>query len=188
MIEENNITHELTYEMANKLLNVNYETGELTWKKRSISLFEYKRDYVRWNNNHSNKIAGTILKRGRTKYRRIKIFNRNYLAHRLVWLLKHKKWPNTIDHINGNGVDNRLSNLRDVTHKENQKNRRRSINCSTGIMGVRFSGRKWTVSIASDKGKSYIGTYSDFFEACCIRKSAENKYNYHPNHGTVKPL
>jgi hypothetical protein len=28
-----------------------------------------------------------------------------------------------------------------------------------------------------------IGYFDDMFEAICVRKSAELRYNYHPNHG-----
>jgi len=38
---------------------------------------------------------------------------------------------------------------------------------------------KWRVQI----GNRYVGRYVDFFEACCSRKSAELKLNYHINHG-----
>ena len=44
-------------------------------------------------------------------------------AHRIAWFLYHGKWPEKyIDHINGNRSDNRIENLREVSHSENCKN------------------------------------------------------------------
>jgi hypothetical protein len=46
-------------------------------------------------------------------------------AHRLAWFYMHGVFPtNEIDHINGNPLDNRIVNLRDVLHRENQQNRK----------------------------------------------------------------
>lgn len=41
----------------------------------------------------------------------------------------------------------------------------------TGITGVHCAGNRWRASLSSAR----LGTFSDFFEACCARKSAENK-------------
>ena len=41
--------------------------------------------------------------------------------------------------INGNKVDNRVSNLRDVVSKENSKNRKLPRNNTSGAMGLRCS-------------------------------------------------
>lgn len=49
-----------------------------------------------------------------------------------------------IDHINGDGLDNRTDNLRFVTHSHNLMNRGRQSNNSSGFVGVSFhkaSGR-----------------------------------------------
>ena len=47
-----------------------------------------------------------------------------YRSARLVWLYVHGQWPeHEMDHINRVRDDNRLSNLRDVTHAVNMENR-----------------------------------------------------------------
>ena len=52
--------------------------------------------------------------------------------------------PNTeLDHINGNGLDNRKENLRFTTHKENLRNRRLFQNSISGYKGVRKKGDKY---------------------------------------------
>jgi hypothetical protein len=59
-------------------------------------------------------------------YLRIRINGVSYKAHRIAWLHHYGEWPaNTIDHINGNRADNRIVNLRDVPHAENQLNLKR---------------------------------------------------------------
>lgn len=43
-------------------------------------------------------------------------------AHRLAWFLTYGYWPSVLDHINRKRDDNRIANLREVTHKQNQRN------------------------------------------------------------------
>lgn len=50
---------------------------------------------------------------------------KGYKAHRLAWLLSFGEWPrDEMDHINGQRDDNRLCNLRAVSHKSNQANQK----------------------------------------------------------------
>lgn len=121
--------------------------------------------------------AGTVNRRKDTTYRVVCVFGRKYYAHRLVWMFHHGDLaPDlVIDHINGDGSDNRLENLRLVTKTVNQRNRRRSSNGSTtGVGGVAIHRGGFVVYIAS----RYVGWRRDFFEACCLRKSRERALGF----------
>lgn len=66
-------------------------------------------------------VAGTIVSEG---YISIGIDRRCYKAHRLAWLYFHGIWPSAVvDHIDGDTSNNRIENLRDVTHAQNGLNR-----------------------------------------------------------------
>lgn len=60
-----------------------------------------------------------------------------------------RKW---VDHINGDTLDNRRSNLRPVTHKENMRNRGRQSNNTSGFKGVVWHAKtgKWAARIWVD--------------------------------------
>lgn len=75
-------------------------------------------------------------------YLHIAIFSKNYLAHRLAWLYMTGEWPDhTIDHIDGDGLNNRWDNLREATQSQNSWNRKRQSNNTTGYKGVSFDRR-----------------------------------------------
>lgn len=64
-----------------------------------------------------------------------------------------------VDHINQNGLDNRLENLRLCTHAENSRNRRTHKNNLTGYKGVTNSGNKFAARIKVNKVFIYLGTF-----------------------------
>ena len=124
-----------------------------------------------------------------TGYASISINNKNYLAHRLVWLYVTGEWPkNYIDHINHIRNDNRFINLREATRQENSKNTSISNRNTSGVTGVHFAKRenKWCSKLMINGKDVFIGHFIDKFEAICARKSANNKYGFHENHGAVK--
>lgn len=137
-----------------------------------------------WNTRYANKEAFTAL--NTSGYKSGNLLGKRYLAHRVIWLLCHKDWPEgTLDHINGIRTDNRLSNLRLATLSENAQNRKTPSVNTSGVMGVYWykKFRKW-VSMIRIAGKlTYLGAYDDFEEAVAARKEAELANGYHPNHG-----
>lgn len=153
-------------------------------QERLKELFSYCPDSGVITRLSSNKAAGCISVRG---YWAIKIDGVLYKSHRLAFLYMLGEFPLATDHINGDKLDNRWCNLRNVDQAENCKNRRLGDDSLSGVIGVTWNirNKNWRVRISANKREFNLGSYSDLFEAACARKSAERKYNYHPNHGRV---
>lgn len=134
--------------------------------------------------------AGSVhLSRGK-KYRSITIKGLSKREHCWIWYLVTGVYPdNQIDHLNGDGTDNRWSNIRKVSINTNRHNHRRYSSNKSGITGVFWSKGKntWFISFYLPDGCRLRKERKDFFEACCLRKSLENKYGYSKQHGSNRP-
>ena len=114
------------------------------------------------------------------------ILGKSYLAHRVAWYYMTGEWPaNEIDHIDHDKTNNRWNNLRCVTSGENHKNKPMFSNNKSGTTGVRWDDAlgKGTVSICVDRVHKYLGTFTDYDEACEARWAAERKYGFAEGHG-----
>lgn len=123
--------------------------------------------------------AGSITHDGR--YRTVMLDGCRYYCHRIIWEMHNGPIPGDlcIDHIDGDGTNNTLANLRLVTLSANQRNAKLPKNNRLGIQGVYPKKGGYEVRA----GTTYVGWFSDFFAACCARKSAERSSGFHPNHG-----
>ena len=144
---------DLTPERVSELFNYDPLTGVLTWKRSR-------------GGQVSGSHAGCITEDG---YRRVTTGRRSYLVHRLIWMLVYGAWPtNTIDHINGDKLDNRITNLRDVTRKTNKENMRKPRKDNTvGVLGVHWHKymKKFQASIRTNGERIHLGTYNTSEEA-----------------------
>ena len=96
----------------------------------------------------------------------IKINGSAFRAHRLAWFLSYNDQPHTIDHINGDKQDNRLSNLRNVSASENAKNHGKSRNNSGLPCGVReMPYGKYQSRITCNKKVFYLGIFDSICDA-----------------------
>ena len=120
-------------------------------------------------------------------YKRTRINNREVKIHTVVWEMFNGTIPKgfEVDHINHRKGDNRIENLRLVTRAENQRNQPKRRTNTSGVTGVRFcrNRTKWISQIQVDGKAMNLGRYDNKFDAACARKSAENKFKFHPNHG-----
>lgn len=163
----------LTIDRAKELLFYETPTGNLLWRKPR-------------GNVKPLDIAGYIKKSNSCAYRIICIDGKKHRAHRLVWLLHYGKFPNgNIDHINGNGLDNTINNLRDVSHGENLKNLKLSNKNTSGFNGVRFlkQRNKWVAKIQVEGKCIHLGCFDNKKDAVAARIEANKTYLFHENHG-----
>jgi hypothetical protein len=84
-----------------------------------------------------------------------------YFAHRLIFMFFNGYFPKEIDHINNIRNDNRIENLREVTHLQNQWNHSLKINNTSGFKGVSFVKKtgKWRAQINENSKKRYLGMF-----------------------------
>lgn len=119
-------------------------------------------------------------------YKSIFVNKVDYLSHRLAFLMVNGRLPDTIDHINGDGTDNRWENLREITRSENSLNKKIYSCNSTGAAGVTRRNGKFRARIRF-KGVLYnIGTYNSIEEAAKARREKEEYFGFHENHGKRK--
>lgn len=161
----------------------NAETGIITWQSRPEIHFTTARAFKTWHTRFCGKDAGGLSSTG---YIDIGMQSRLMKAHRIAWALSYGEYPKgDIDHINGVRHDNRLCNLRDVGRKDNSRNSAKHKNNQSGISGVRWRQRdnRWVAEINHEGKQRHLGYFTTLIDASCARKSAENRYKYHPNHG-----
>lgn len=162
----------LKFEHVNELLEYEPETGVLRWIKSPN-----KRVAI-------GSKAGSISSFG---YIKLKIDKKEYFAHRIAWLLYYKEWPSgQIDHIDNNRKNNAISNLRDCTASQNQRNQKRRKSNSTGIKGVYWDANlnKWKVQVRGDGRIQYGGHYKSIQAAELAAIELRNRlHGEYANHG-----
>lgn len=84
-----------------------------------------------------------------------------------------------VDHINGNTLDNRRSNLRPATRQENARNGKKHGSGSSQYKGVTWDANrhKWRAQIRVVPGNTkYLGRYDDEKEAALAYNQAAQYY------------
>jgi hypothetical protein len=83
-----------------------------------------------------------------------------------------------IDHINGNGFDNRIENLRLANPSQNLSNKRKINSNTSGTVGVTWdkANQKWIAQIMVNRRHIKIGRFLSKSDACAARKAAEIRH------------
>lgn len=107
--------------------------------------------------------------------------HRHMILHRIVLeriLGRSLTKKELVDHIDGNTLNNRRSNLRLASASQNSKNRKRQKNNHSGYKGVSWhaKNRCWCAYIHVDKKSHYLGSFADPVSAHKAYKQAAIKY------------
>lgn len=127
-----------------------------------IETFDYDplTGIVTWKKDKGRIKAGTVVGSKHNRgYLTVRYDYKSYLLHRLIWFMVHGKWPENIDHKNGDRTDNRLSNLRKATLVQNNHNTKKKPNAKCQYIGVFPHGKKWRSFIRENGKRVYIGSF-----------------------------
>ena len=96
--------------------------------------------------------------------------------HREILKVKNFQY---VDHINGNGLDNRRENLRICTNSQNGQNRGKNKNNTSGFKGVCFHARTqtWIASIWVNRQRVHLGYFKGSIDAAIAYNEAAVKYH-----------
>ena len=163
-----------------RFLNYDPISGALTWRERDGSDFAGSEARARsWNERYVGTPAlnhvddqgyrvGRLVGAGGVK------------SHRVIWKMVYGEDPEIIDHINGVRDDNRLSNLRSVSHGVNSRNLGRSKSNTSGVNGVYWYPRygRWMASIHIDGRRKNLGYFDKKQDAIAARAAADRIAGY----------
>ena len=113
-------------------------------------------DYIAYSEESSTGLINKVSRNYRAKkgqetgginsdgYFHMRFRQQIYFNHRVIYFLNTGIDPEEkqVDHIDGNKLNNKISNLRLATHKQNQDNRKKQKNNTSGVTGLYWHKRK----------------------------------------------
>jgi hypothetical protein len=157
---------------------------QVLWYDQESGIFRWR--YSLNNRTKAWKIAGVKLPKG---YIHIGIDKKMYRAHRLAWLYVHGEMPlHEIDNLNQITNDNRISNLRLATRKQNSENRNVFLNNKTGCRGVSFhkKSNKYRAQVRHLGKTIHLGLFGTIEDASQAARAKRLELFTHSKEGTLE--
>lgn len=170
----------------NSCFSYDSDTGSIHWKTRPVGHFKTAEAQRRWNARFAGNKAGSLGGNGHRKYWVCVINRKRVSAHRVIMLMLGRLSEGMeVDHMNSDGLDNRLSNLRVVSRRQNNMNLRKQSRNSSGMTGIRINpkGKIFGAFIIRNSTREWLGSFDTLLDAASSRKSAELRYGFGPSHG-----
>ena len=144
---------------------------------------EQLKQFARYEDGHFYKMSdGTRITEtplsNHHRYVRVRILNKVYPLHRMVFLWHHGYLPKIVDHIDNDRDNNHIENLREATQQQNCVNRSKHKNNKSGYKNVYFDKQygKWMVVINTTYKRKFIGYFDDVELAGLVAEEARNKF------------
>jgi hypothetical protein len=152
---------ELSQELLQRIFH--YEDGSL-FRKKQIG---------------EETIIGKIAGRRSHAYRSVYVLGKEYMEHRIIFMLHHGYLPPEVDHIDGDKLNNKIDNLRAATHAENLKNQKIKSCNTSGNKNVGWAKReqRWRVRLTVAGKDKHIGYFKDRELADLVAIEACNLYH-----------
>ena len=144
------------YEKAKELLHYDSESGMFIWR---LGRSRAKKGYIA-GATHGSRYERIAIKLGDGSQKKIP-------SHRLAWFITYGYLPNIIDHIDGDGLNNRINNLRECTNSQNQMNTGKPSSNTSGVKGVSWRSRDnvWQVRIGFSGKYIWLGSFKRIEDA-----------------------
>ena len=131
--------------MTNEMLELFKE--HFYYSPTSPSALRYKIKPISKPHLRVGDIAGWLDTTKGRGYYRVQLKGKTVSVHRVVWMFHNGTITSQqhIDHIDGNTINNKIDNLREVTNHQNMLNQRMYKNNSSGVTGVKWDdiGGRW---------------------------------------------
>ena len=158
----------LTQEEIKELVGYNPITGQFTSKQKLGS-----------RSKVVGEIIGTRISRGTSVYLQVSLKKQRFYLHRLAWFYMTGEQANVLDHIDGNGLNNKWENLRNGTQKDNNRNilliQHNKIDQLP--LGVFKHRNKFTAAIKYNYKKIHLGVFTTIAEASQAYQDAKVLYH-----------
>jgi len=168
-------------EKLNELFRYEPETGRLHWRVSNTNWVK-PGDEVGGIYSYTNKY-GTI----NGPYFRVKVGGKEYRSHRIIYKMIHKDFDESlvIDHVDGDGLNNRPDNLRAVTQSVNLRNSVKKCNNTSGVTGVCWhkARQKWLARVWLNNNAAYLGYFQDKEDAAKAVEEYRKANGFTDRHG-----
>lgn len=139
-------------------------------QKLLLEVFDYKDGNLFWKvDRRGNKVKGKQANRLKKSngYQEVTINKKNLYAHRVIFMMIHGRWPEQVDHIDGNRSNNLIDNLREANNAQNNRNTSLRSTNTTGFKGVSYytSIKRYVAKITVNYKSIHIGCFDTPEEA-----------------------
>lgn len=135
------------------------------YEQEILKCIEYRDGVLYWKNDRNFKVkAGDKVGANCLGYLRFKLFGKTFANHRVIYFMHHGNFPEVVDHIDRDTLNNRIENLRAATKSDNKCNSKPHKDRKAKGSYLLNTGRYMSV-IQKNGKREYLGVFDTAEEA-----------------------